>query len=173
MNWFAFSRFSLLRALMAACALVFVFTAIEQAAAAAGPFGAFPGVWDGTGKIQIGDRTERIRCKANYSLQGSNERDVVLALTCASDSYKFDLSGNFQADESNKISGNWSERSRGVGGTASGTAQGDRFQLHVDSSAFSGNMVMVTRGTSQSVTIDTIGTEDKISATITLRRGSR
>ena len=138
-----------------------------------GPFAGLPGLWDGTGKIHIGDKTERIRCKATYNLQGSSESYVELRLTCASDSYKFDLAGSFQADESNHISGNWSESSRGVAGSASGTARGDRFQIHVDSAPISGNIVMVTRGRSQSVTIDTIGTEDKISATITLHRGSR
>jgi hypothetical protein len=173
MTWTMFSGYSFWRAAIVSCAIAFACAAGPQAFAASGPFAEFPGSWDGTGKIQIGDKTERIRCKATYSLQGSNESFVVLALTCASDSYKFDLSGNFQADSSNHISGNWSETSRGVGGSASGTARGDRFQLHVESTAITGNMVVVTRGSSQSVTIDTIGTEDKISASITLKRGSR
>ena len=58
-------------------------------------------------------------------------------------------------------------------GHNSATARGDRFQIHVDSAPISGNIIMVTRRSIQSVTIDTIGTEDKISATITLHRGSR
>ena len=173
MSSFALSRLSFVRAVTVVCAVVAVIATLRTASAASGPFALFPGSWDGVGKIQIGSKSERIRCKANYSLQNNNERDIVLTLICASDSYKFDLSGNFQADDSNKISGNWSERSRGVGGTASGVAQGDRFQLHVDSSAFSGNLIMITRGSSQTVNIDTIGTEDKISALITLKRGSR
>ena len=167
-----FSGYSFWRAAILSCSIAFACAAWQQASAAVGPFAGFPGSWDGTGKIRIGDKTERIRCKATYSVQGSRESDVALHLSCASDSYKFDLSGNFQADESNNISGNWSESSRGVAGTASGTARGDRFQIHVESAPISGNIVMVTRGRSQSVTIDTIGTEDKISATITLHRGS-
>jgi hypothetical protein len=168
----AFSSYSFWRAAVLACAIALA-SAGQPAAAATGPFGALAGSWDGTGKIRIGDKTERIRCKASYDVPGSTASNVGLSLICASDSYKFDLSGNFQADDSNRISGNWSERSRGVGGSASGSARGDRFQLHVDSSAFSGNVILVTRGNSQSVSIDTIGTEDKISATITLRKGSR
>lgn len=168
-----FSGYSFWRAAILSCSIALACAAGQQASAASGPFAGFPGSWDGTGKIRIGDKIERIRCKATYSVQSSSESDVALHLSCASDSYKFDLSGDFQADESNHISGNWSESSRGVAGTASGTARGDRFQIHVDSAPISGNIVMVTRGQSQSVTIDTIGTEDKISATITLHRGSR
>jgi hypothetical protein len=167
------SSFSFWRAVILSCAIALVCAAWQPTSAAAGPFAEFPGSWDGTGKIRIGDKTERIRCKATYSLQGSSESNIELRLTCTSDSYKFDLTGHFQADESNNISGNWSEISRGVAGSASGTARGDRFQIHVDSAPISGNIIMVTRRSSQSVTIDTIGTEDKISATITLHRGSR
>ena len=173
MRWFAFVRLSLSRAAVISFAIAFACAALPQAASAAGPFAGFPGSWDGTGKIRIGDKTERIRCKATYSLVAGNDRDVTVQLVCASDSYKFDLTGSFLADASNRINGNWNETSRGVGGNASGTANGDRFQLHFESTAITGNLVMVTRGNGQTVTIDTIGTEDKISASITLRRGSR
>jgi hypothetical protein len=163
----------ILRASLLGCIIVFACSAEQSALGAGGAFAAFPGSWDGTGKIRIGDKTERIRCKATYSTRGSNASDIVLALICASDSYKFDLSGEFQADENNKIRGNWSERSRGVNGIASGSTRGDRFQIHVESAPFSGNVTIVTHGGSQSVNIDTIGTEDKISATIALHRSSR
>jgi hypothetical protein len=171
MSLFARSSFSILPAVALSCAIGLA--AAWQPALAAGPFAGLAGAWDGSGKIRIGDKTERIRCKASYDLQGSTDSNVTLALTCASDSYKFDLAGTFQADADSNISGNWSERSRGVGGSATGKASGDRFQIHVESQAFSGNVVLVTRGGSQSVNIDTIGTEDKISASITLHRGSR
>lgn len=173
MNRLAFFRISLWRGALLGCAIALGCMACEQASAAAGPFAEFPGAWAGTGKIRIGDKTERIRCKSTYSLQGSNERYVVIEIACASDSYKFDFSGEFQADESNHITGNWSERSRGVVGIATGTAQGNRFKIHVDSQAFSGNLTMVTHGGRQSVDLDTIGTTDKVSATITLNRNPR
>jgi hypothetical protein len=172
MSLFASRSFSFLRAATLGC-IVALTAAAWQPASAAGPFSALRGSWDGTGKIRIGDKTERIRCKANYDLQGSTDSNVTLSLTCASDSYKFDLAGTFQADTDSNISGTWSERSRGVSGSATGKVRGDRFQIHVESSAFSGNVTLVTHGSSQSVNIDTIGTEDKISATISLHRGSR
>jgi hypothetical protein len=171
MNLFAFSRFSFARAAVVAASIAVGCVAWQQArAAAGGPFADFPGIWEGNGKIQIGDKTERIRCKGKYSLRADAKNYVLIEITCASDSYKFDLSGNFQADLTNGINGTWSENSRGVGGSATGTAKGDRFQLHFESTAITGNMVMTTRKNSQKVTIDTIGTKEKISASIALRR---
>jgi hypothetical protein len=173
MSWFASKRYSLPRILLLACAVMLGSAQWQQAAAAEGPFANFPGGWDGNGSIHIGAKTERIRCKGHYSLQDASATKVTLQLTCASDSYKFELSGTFTADGSNKITGSWNEASRGVGGSASGSARGDTFQLHFESPAITGNLVMVTRAGSQSVTIDTIGTQDKISASIALRRTSR
>ena len=115
------------------------------------------------------DKTERIRCTANYRPLGSTGHEVNLRLRCDSDSYKFDLVGDFRADEANYISGRWTESTRNVGGTAIGTARGDRFQLHVESSAFSATMYITTRGSRQSVSIDAYGGGQEIKASITLR----
>jgi hypothetical protein len=154
-----------------AIALLAFTGAVQQASAAAGPFEQFSGTWTGTGKIRVGDEAERIRCSATYRLNGSHE--INLQLACTSDSYKFDLTGDFSADESNNISGRWTERSRNVGGAAIGTARSGRFQIHVESSAFSGNLVMVTKNRRQSVAIDTQGGGQKAEASITLSRASR
>ena len=113
---------------------------------------------------------ERIRCKAIYRLRGSSAHEIDLELRCASDSYNFDLTGQFTADDQNNISGNWDERSRSVGGTAIGNAHGDRLQLHVESGGFSAELIMVTRGRSQSVTINSHGGGQVVKATISLSR---
>jgi hypothetical protein len=167
------SGFSLRRAsiLTFAIALFLFAGAAQQLSAAQGPFAELPGTWSGTGKIRVGDSTERIRCRAIYRLNGVHE--VNLQLMCASDNYKFDLTGDFTADEGNNISGHWTERSRNVGGIAIGTARGNRFQIHVESSAFSGNLGMVTRGHRQSVAIDTQGGGQTAEASITLSRTSQ
>ena len=52
-----------------------------------------------------------------------------------------------------------------------GNAHGERMQIHVESSAFSATMVMVTRGRSQSVSIDAQGGGQFVKASITLHRG--
>jgi hypothetical protein len=140
-------------------------------AAAAGPFADFSGSWSGTGKIRVqGKNVERLRCKANYRPRGGSGSEIDLQLSCDSDSYKFDLVGQFTADESNKISGRWSENSRNVGGTAIGEAKGDRMDIHVESSAFSANLALVTRAKQQTISFDAHGGGQVVDSSITLRR---
>jgi hypothetical protein len=140
-------------------------------AAAAGPFTDFPGSWNGTGKIRVqGQNPQRLRCKANYRPRGSSQKEIDLQLSCDSDSYKFDLVGQFTADESNKITGRWSENSRNVGGTAIGEIKGDRMDIHVESSAFSANLALVTRSKQQTISFDAHGGGQVVDSSITLRR---
>ena len=143
--------FSILTAALIGSALV---GAATQPALAAGAFSALPGAWGGNGTIQPGNgTTERIRCNADYKPRGSSGNDVDINLRCASDSYNFDLTGQFTADGSNHISGQWTERTRNIVGNASGSARGDQIQVHVESGAFSADLSLTTRGHRQSVTI--------------------
>lgn len=136
-----------------------------------GPFHGFDGSWSGNGMLRPNNgAAERIRCNANYRPRGSSQHEIDLQLRCASDSYNFDLSGQFTADEQNQVSGRWTERTRSVGGTAVGHAQGDRLQLHVESSGFAADLVMLTRNRRQSVTIDSQGGGQIVKASITLSR---
>ncbi len=146
-------------------------TAPQPASAAAGPFRDFSGSWSGTGTLrQSNGSIERIRCAANYRTRGSAGYDVDLHLRCTSDTYNFDLVGQFEADERNMIVGRWSEQSRNIGGSAVGRARGDDLQVHVESGGFSANVAMVTRGHRQSVTINSQGGGQAVSASINLRR---
>jgi hypothetical protein len=140
----------------------------QPAAAAGGPFAEFHGSWSGTGTMRTGDKNERIRCVASYRPIGSTQHEIDLALKCDSDTYKFDLSGRFSADEGNHVSGQWTEHSRNVGGIVIGNVRGDRFQLHVESSAFTATMVMLTRSSRQSVSIDAQGGGQMVKASLTL-----
>lgn len=145
---------------------------LPSAQAAGGPFAGFAGSWSGNGTLRpSGGEAERIRCNATYRQRGSSEHQIDLQLRCASDSYNFDLVGQFTANESNQISGQWTERSRNVGGTAVGNARGERLQLHIESSGFAATLVMLTRNRRQSVTIDSQGGGQLIKASITLSRG--
>ncbi len=140
-------------------------------AAAEGPFAGFSGSWRGTGTLRPNNgQAERIRCTANYRPRGSTEHEVELQLTCASDSYKFDLTGQFSADDSNQITGRWTERTRNAGGTAIGSARGERLQIHAESSGFAADLVMVTRSRRQNVTIDSQGGGQIVKASISLSR---
>jgi hypothetical protein len=170
---FAFYRPSR-RATVIACAMVlflWVCAGLRPALAAAGPFADFHGRWSGTGTVrQQGSSAERIRCNANYRVLGSTAHEADLQLRCNSDSYNFDLAGQFQADASNQISGRWTEQSRNIGGTVIGNARGNRIQIHVESSAFAATLYMVTRNRRQTVTIDSQGGGQIVKASISLHR---
>jgi hypothetical protein len=111
---------------------------------------------------------ERIRCTATYRLRGNYNVD--LQLGCNSDSYKFDLTGEFEADETGRFTGRWTEHSRSVGGTAIGTVRGDTLQVHVESSGFAANLRLVTRDRRQSISLDSHGAGQIVTASISLRR---
>lgn len=146
---------------------------LQPAHAVTGPFAGFDGRWSGTGKVRTQEKTERIRCKADYRVADSSGHQAKLELTCKSDTYSFDLVGDFEANADGRISGRWTERSRHIGGTVIGQASGDRIQILVESSAFAANLVMLTRGTRQSVSIDSHGGGQVVKASIDLRRNSR
>ena len=168
-----FGRFSP-AALIVCCLVALVsafFIPLLPTAAATGPFADFSGTWSGTGTVRTGGNApERIRCNANYRQRGSSQHEVDLQLRCASDSYNFDLAGQFTADDRNEITGQWTERSRNTGGTAIGRANGDRLDVHVESGGFAADLVMVTRNRRQSVTIDSQGGGQIVKASISLSR---
>ena len=161
----------LARTAIPACAMVAAIAMPPLPTSAAdGPFAEFPGSWSGGGTLKPENgATERIRCNANYR-PGSAPNELHLQLRCASDSYNFDLGGEFSVDGQNQVVGRWTERTRGVGGTAVGNRGGDRLQLHVESAGFAAEVVMVTRNKRQSVTIDSHGAGQVVKASISLSR---
>lgn len=170
----AFSRSLLRRSAIVGCAIGLLCgaAAVQAVAARSGPFADFPGRWSGGGIIRVKGQdtntTERMRCSATYSSRGSH--DVELELNCQSDNYRFDLSGSFRADSSNRISGRWSERTRGVGGTVSGRASGNTLQIQAESPSLNANLAMRTRSGRQGVSLNAVGGGQHVSATISLRR---
>ena len=143
-----------------------------MASAQSGPFAAFPGRWSGSGTIRVKSAekqtTERLRCSATYRVPGS--RNLNLQLGCKSDSYTIELTGDFEVDAGAHISGHWTEHSRSVGGTTNGTAQGDKLHLYIESSAFAATLDMTTRNRQQTVSLDSRGAGQKVTASVSLRR---
>ena len=120
--------------------------------AQSGPFAGIAGVWAGGGTVALEDgATERIRCRATYAV-GAGGNGLNLDLTCASDSYKFDLKGNVISDHG-ALSGTWSESSRGVIGTLEGRGANGNFQVAANAAGFAANLALTTRGNRQSVVI--------------------
>ncbi|UFZ05856.1 hypothetical protein LQG66_05985 [Bradyrhizobium ontarionense] len=115
-----------------------------------GPFTGLAGTWGGSGTVALEDgSTERIRCRATYSVSGPR---MTLALTCASDAYRFGLQADVLA-EGSAISGSWSETSRGISGVLQGRGGGGNFQLVATTAGFNANIALATRGNKQSVSI--------------------
>jgi hypothetical protein len=141
---------------IAAALCVVTSAALPQVA----PFAGMAGNWSGTGHIDMQNgSSERIRCRATYRV-GDGGNSFHQELRCASDSYKFDVTSDVQARGSS-ISGTWSEASRGVTGSVSGTVSGGRIQARVEGGAFSATLTVTTNGRSQGVTIVPVGTDVK------------
>jgi hypothetical protein len=135
--------------------------------AQSGLFNGLAGVWSGAGTVTLDDgSSERIRCRATYAV-GEAGRGLNQTLTCASDSYKFDLRANVVA-EGNEISGSWSEISRNISGTIQGRGGNGVIQVVASAAGFNANISLTTRGNRQSVSIRSEGSFK--AANITLSR---
>jgi hypothetical protein len=129
-------------------ALAFTSTSYAQS----GPFAGMAGVWSGGGTVTLDDgSTERIRCRATYAVGGGGT-GLNQSLTCASDSYRFNLSSNVISN-GGALSGTWSESSRGVNGNLEGHGSNGNFQVVASAPGFTANITLTTRGNRQSVVI--------------------
>jgi hypothetical protein len=110
---------------------------------------------------------ERLRCRAAYRVDGS-EKGLQQSLRCASDSYKFDLSSDL-VNQGGRISGTWSESSRGISGSLEGRVGGGRITALVESAGFSANIRVTTVGLNQSVSIVSQGDIRQVSISMVRR----
>jgi hypothetical protein len=144
------------QAIKAASLSAALMLSVSASHAQSGPFAGFDGTWSGNGTVALSDgTTERIRCKADYKVNGSG-LGLKQNLHCASDSYKFDLSSDVTSN-GDRISGNWSERSRNIFGNLQGTAGGGQIDVFVEASGFAANLTLKTTGNKQSVSISSKG----------------
>jgi hypothetical protein len=135
-------------------------------AQSSGPFAGFDGSWAGSGTVALSDgTTEHIRCKADYKVNASG-LGLKQNLHCASDSYKFDLSSDVTS-QGDRISGNWSEKSRNIFGNLQGTAGGGQIDVFVEASGFAASLNLRTTGSKQSVQIDSKGEIRGVTITMT------
>ncbi len=145
--------FAVARRLIFAVVTLFVASLSGSASyAQSGPFAGMAGNWSGGGTVTLDDgSTERIRCRASYAV-GAGGTGLNQSLTCASDSYKFNLSSNL-VSEGGSLSGTWSESSRGIVGTIQGRGSNGNFQAIASAPGFTANISLSTRGNRQSVVI--------------------
>jgi hypothetical protein len=136
-----------------AVAILFAaFVPFSASYAQSGPFTGLAGVWSGGGTVTLDDgSSERIRCRATYAV-GNGGNGLNQSLTCASDSYRFNLASNVVAS-GGSLSGTWSESSRGITGNLEGRAADGTFQVIASAPGFNANITLTTRGNRQSVVI--------------------
>jgi hypothetical protein len=140
------------------------------AASANATFRQLAGQWHGGGTVDYTDGTrERLQCRAAYDvLRGAS--DVQLRIRCASASFNFDLTGSAR-EVNDRVSGEWSEASQNVGGTLSGTAQGNRVRVVATGAGMSAGLTVVTHGSRQTVSIRTQSPQSRFQgATVSLSR---
>jgi hypothetical protein len=140
------------RLILAIASLLAAVTFGSASFAQSGPFSGMAGNWSGGGTVTLDDgSTERIRCRATYAVSPSGE-GLNQTLTCASDSYKFNLASNVVA-HGGSISGTWSEATRNVTGTIEGRGSSGRFQVVASAPGFTANLSLTTQGNRQSIVI--------------------
>src|ERR1044072_7244439 len=131
-----------------------------------GPFAGFDGSWSGNGTVSLSNGTnENIRCRADYKVAAGG-MGLKQALHCASDSYKFDLTSDVTS-QGDRMSGNWSEKSRNIFGNLQGTAGGGQIDVFVEAAGFAANLNLRTNGNKQVVQIDSKGESRGVKITMT------
>jgi hypothetical protein len=138
------------RLLMAAAVLFVASFSTSASHAQSGPFAGMAGNWAGGGTVTLDDGSkERIRCRASYAVVGPS---MNMALTCASDAYKFNLQASV-VDQGGAVSGNWTESSRNIGGSLQGRGGGGNFEVVASTAGFNANISLRTVGNKQSIAL--------------------
>jgi len=114
-------------------------------------FADLAGTWSGSGRVVDNGKPESLRCRATYAVS-PDRTGLNQTIVCASSSYKLDVFANV-VDRGGHISGQWTERSRGINGTVSGTAHGNRIDTEVDAGGFQAALSVSTSGNRQNVVI--------------------
>ena len=158
--------FALIRRVILAAAALFVASVTSSVSyAQTGAFAGLAGVWSGAGTVTLDDgSSERIRCRATYAV-GAGGNGLNQTLTCASDSYKFNLASNVMA-QGGSLSGTWSESIRNVNGNIEGRGGNGNFQVVASGPGFSANISLATHGNRQTVAIRSEGTFRLVAITL-------
>ncbi len=122
-------------------------------------FSPLNGAWTGGGVVVLrGGTQERVRCKANYFVNQRDNAHMKLQLVCASDAYKFDLSGNLVQD-GDTLAGDWFESIHRVGGRITGRIKGNVIDARVEGDIVTALLTVETKGNRQSFDLESPGAQ--------------
>ncbi len=123
-----------------------------QAQPARGPFAGYAGAWAGSGAVSMTNGSvERLRCSARYQVQDGGV-GLLQNLDCASDTTRFDLRTQVQA-QGDEFTGRWFEATRNAQGDISGRIGGGRIEGAVTGPGFSATFSIRERAGHQQVMI--------------------
>ncbi|MEA2959113.1 MAG: hypothetical protein QOJ58_4783 [Alphaproteobacteria bacterium] len=163
-----YAKFELVPRIVAAISIFSSGLVCVASSAQSAELSSLAGAWTGSGSIALSDgSTERLRCRATYRVDGSGT-GLQQSLRCASDSYKFDLSSDL-VSQGGRISGTWSESSRGISGSLEGRVGGGRITASVEGAGFSANISVTTAGQHQAVSIVSQGDIRQVSISMVRR----
>jgi len=154
------------RSVALAVALIVVATH-AQAQAVRGPFATFPGSWSGGGAISLASgAVERLHCTAEYRIDDGGAT-LMQDLNCASDTYKFELKNQIQANGSD-ITGQWIEVTRHAEGAIVGRVSAGHIEGTVTGPGFTATFLLQARANQQQILIRVQGGDiSQISAALT------
>ena len=145
------------RLLLAAVAFFVAICRHRRAHAQSGPFAGMAGNWSGGGTITLDDgSSERIRCRATYAV-GAGGNGLNQTLTCASDSYKFNLASNVIAQGGSAVRDLERKPSATSAATLRAAAAAAISRWSPARAGFTANISLTTRGNKQSVIIKSEG----------------
>ena len=129
-----------------------------QAQAALGAFAGYAGAWSGGGKIALASGgVERMRCTADYRVEQGGAA-LTQSLSCASDSYKFELNNQIEA-AGDEITGAWLETSRNAQGTITGRTSPGHIEGTVAGPGFTASFSLHEHANRQQISIQVSGGE--------------
>ncbi|MBB4197761.1 hypothetical protein CCR94_08005 [Rhodoblastus sphagnicola] len=121
-------------------------------AQSAGAFSGFAGSFHGGGSVVGSDgHRERISCRARGGVSEGGQ-SLSQTIVCASDSYRFSINLNVVA-QGGRVSGEWSETTRGVSGSISGRVSDGHFSGGVDGGTFRASVSLRASGHGLSMTL--------------------
>ncbi len=126
--------------------------AAGSVAYADGPFAGMDGSWSGSGTVSMDSGSkERMQCTAQYVVT-DGDNNLQQHINCSSPSYDFKVN-TYVDHQAGSLSGYWEELKNNVRGNVAGSARGNHVRVVLKGAAFSATLDLVTRGSSQSVTM--------------------
>ncbi|WP_275188666.1 hypothetical protein [Bradyrhizobium sp. CSA112] len=136
------------RLTFAAVAFFLAAGAASTSYAQSSAFAGMAGTWSGPGTVTLDDgSSERIRCRSTYKVNGPS---MEMALTCASDAYRFNLQAAVVA-QGGEVTGTWIESSRNIGGSIQGRGASGSFQVVAQAAGFAASIALKTTGNKQHI----------------------